>query len=352
VRTRAKKDQDLPIKLRIADALAANGYYVRTNVGLSATSARGLADVTDVDVFATRYDITFNPSTIAVSCKSGESKGQSPAKEIFYLRGVLDYVHARSGVVAFTKKPIPHHLRDLGRRLDILALSRNEVDEWCASLKNGLPDPHYFEEEAYEHYLQAWTCTGGALAEYLKTDYWFHFDFRNLQNVIVHLRKLTTKLTGQEPWHTLIVLDTAAHFCLTLFELCRQVRFLGESSVAETTAAYLFGGAPSFKARRDLHTKVLQLLSSTGVVSPTGPNLPPLEPPYAKALAELAIRCINRPQAAALIPQILQDALWRVLGATGAPPHEDTNFLAAEKLTQDLLDFLKAATGAAWIPKV
>jgi hypothetical protein len=351
-RTPAKKDQDLPTKLRIADALATNGYYVRINVGLSATSARGLADVTDVDVLGMRYDITFNPSTIAVSCKSGESKGQSPAKEIFYLRGVLDYVHASSGVVAFTRKPMPHHLRDLGRRLDILVLSRNEVDDWCDGLKNGLPDPHYFEAHPYDQYVHAWKHTEGGLPDYLRTDYWFHFDFRNLQNLIVHLRKLTPKLNAQEPSHTLVLLDTAAHFCLTLFDLCKQIRLLGESGVAETTAAYLFGGAPSFKARRDLHTKVQQLLSSTGVLSSPGPTLPPLEPPYTAALTELAIRCINRSQAAILIPQVLQDTLWRALGAIGAPPREDTNYLAAEKLTQDLLDFLKTATGAQWNPKI
>jgi hypothetical protein len=351
-RPRAKKDQDLPAKLVIADALATNGYYVRINVGLSATTARGLADVTDVDVLGMRYDITFTPSAIAVSCKSGEARSQSPAKEIFYLRGVLDYVHAHNGVVAFTKKPIPHHLRDLGRQLDILVLSRNEVDNWCESLKNGLPAPHYFEEPRYDQYEQAWTRTQGGLSDYLQTDYWFHFDFRNLQNLIVHLRKLTPKLNGQEPWHAIVFLDAAAHFCLTLFDLCRQIRLLGEATVTETTAAYLFGGAPSFKARRDLYTKVQQLLSSTGVLSPAGPTLPPLEPPYAAALAELAIRCINRPQAATLIPQILQDTLWRTLGATGTPPHEDTNYLAAEKLAQDLIDFLKVATGAAWSPKI
>ncbi len=351
-RTRVKKDQDLPAKLGIAAALATNGYYVRINVGLSATSARGLGDVTDIDVLGIRHDITFNPSTIAVSCKSGESKGQSTAKEIFYLRGVLDYVHAPSGVVAFTKKPVPAHLRDLGRRLDILVLSRNEVDQWCQSLKHGLPELRYFEEAAYDQYLQAWTRTNAGLADYLRTDYWLHFDFRNLQNVIVHLRKITPRLTGQEPWHALVLLDTAAHFCLTLFDLCKQIRLLGEETVAETTAAYLFGGAPSFKARRDLYTRVQQLLSSTGVLSPGGPTLPPLEPPYTGALAELAIRCINRPQAATLIPQILQDAFWRTIGATGTPPREETNLLAAEKLTQDLLDFLKAATGAPWTPKV
>ena len=350
--TFSKKDQDLQLKLIIASALATNGYYVRINVGLSATSARGLFDVTDIDVLGTLYDITFTPATIAVSCKSGESRSLSPAREIFYLRGVLDYVHARNGVAAFSKKPVAPHLRDLGRRLDVLVLSGREVDGWCSSLVNGMPNPGYFQESYYDEYVRSWAKSQSSpLAEYLQTDYWFHLDFRNLHNVILHSRKLA-RLRGNEPWHKLILLDTAAHFCLTMFDLCRTIRLLGLSSVPETTAAYIFGGAPSFKARRDLYGRVNQLLSSTGVLSPSGPKLPPLEPSYTGPLAELAIRLIERPQAAVLIPLIIQDNLWRTLGAVGATPREDTNFLAAEKLTQDLLDFLKVAAGLEWRAKI
>jgi hypothetical protein len=348
-----KKDQDLPLKLLVGSALASSGYYTRINVGLSATSTRGLADVTDVDVLGTRCDVAFSPTTIAVSCKSGESKGLSPAREIFYLRGVLDYVGARNGVVAFSKKPVSAHLRDLGRRLDVLVLSGGEVDAWCNSLVNGVPNPGYFQESAYDQYLRAWTRSEiRGLVDYLRTDYWFHFDFRNLQNLVGHLKKTARHLTGKESWHSLVFLDTAAHFCLTVFDLCREVRLMGLSAVSETTAAYLFGGAPSFRARRDLYARVRQLLSSTGVLSPAGPTLPPLEPSYAATLSELVVRFVDRPHAAVLVPQTLQDMLWRTLGAKGAPPRDDKTFLAAEKLTQDLLDFLKVATSAGWAPKV
>ena len=348
-----RKDQDLPLKLLVGSALAASGYYTRINVELSATSARGLADVTDVDVLGTRYDISFSSTTIAVSCKSGESKGLSPAREIFYLRGVLDYVGAGNGVVAFSRKRVPAHLRDLGRRLNVLVLSGSEVEAWCNALTNGVPNPDYYLESQYEEYLRTWSPTYmQGLAEYLRTDYWFHFDFRNLQNVVGHLKKTAPHITGKEPWHSLVVLDTAAHFCLTLFDLCRQVRLMGLSAVSETTAAYLFGGAPSFRARRDLYSRVHQLLSSTGVLSPNGPTLPPLEPSYTAALSELVMHFIDRPHAAVLVLQILQDMFWRTLGAVGVPPSDDKNFLAAEKLTQDLIDFLKVAAGASWAPKV
>lgn len=347
------KDMDQALKLQIASALSASGYYSRINVLLSATGSRGLADVTDIDVLAIRYDLMFKRDVVAVSCKAGAAKSLSPAREVFYLRGVLDYVQAGEGVAAFLHKPIPHHLRDLGQRLGVLMLSGDEIREWCQHLTNGIAMPGYFDDPNYEEYTSAWTKLGAnGMADYLRSDYWFHFDFRNLQNVIAHLRKIAPRLTGKDVWQSLIAWDVAAHLCLTIFDLCRQIRMLGLSSIVDTTAAYLFGGAASLKARRDLYGRVQQLLASTGVVGQNGPALPPLEPSYSQSLVELAVRFIERPHAATLIPLIIQDNIWRLVGAQGLPPREDKSFLAAEKLTQDLLDLIKAASGGSWMPRV
>jgi len=347
------RDADLALKLQIASALASSGYCSRINVLLSATSSRGLADVTDIDVLAIRYDLMFKRETVAVSCKGGASKTLSPAREAFYLRGVLDYVEAGEGVAAFSQKTVAPHLRDLGQRLGILMLSGDEVGQWCQHLTNGLPDPGYFRESAYETYRKAWERLGNeGLTGYLNTDYWFYFDFRNLQNLIVHLRKISSRLNGKEDWQSVVAWDAAAHLCLTVFDLCRQVRMLGLASITDTTAAYLFGGAASLKARRDLYSRVQQLLASTGVAGQGGASLPPLEPAYSQGLAELALRFIERPHSAILIPTIIQDNFWRLLGAEGLPARDDKNFLAAEKLTQDLFDFIKTATGAPWMPRL
>src|SRR5215475_14302822 len=77
-------DLDLGLKLDAARALASSGYYCKLNVSLSAIGGAGLSDVTDVDVLALNYDVAFRPTTIAISCKSGESKGLGLGREIFY----------------------------------------------------------------------------------------------------------------------------------------------------------------------------------------------------------------------------------------------------------------------------
>jgi hypothetical protein len=346
-KNRLLRDRDLQLKLAVGAALASSGYYTRLNVALSATSNRGLADVTDIDVLGLKHDLTFTSEAIAVSCKSGTAKSLSAAKEIFYLRGVLAYIGAGTGVVAFLNKPIPSHLRDLGRRLNVLVLSGSEIESWCDSLTNGIPDTGYFDLRTFENYLNVWTNPANTeLLTYLRADYWFHLDFRNLQNLIGHLRRLIANIGDRYKLFDIILLDTAAHLCLTIFDLCHEIRMMGLTAIMETTSAYLFGGTVSFKARKDLYLRVQELLASTGVLRKGGPTLPPLEPLYTQSLSEIAIRFIERPHAATLIPQIIQDRIWQRLGANAMPCRDDKNFLAAEKLTQDLIDFLLNATGA------
>jgi hypothetical protein len=345
-------DLDLSLKLQAARALSASGYYCKVNVSLSAVGGQGLSDVTDVDVLALRYDVGFRPATVAVSCKSGESKTQSVSREVFYVRGVLNYLGADEGVVLFSRRTVAQHMKELGRQLGVLVLSGNEVEEWTRSLQNGVPVPGYFQDVNYPDFMGSVAHPAvETLADYLASDFWFYRDFRNIQNVLGHYKKVAPTLSGNASWHKVVVLDAAIHLCISLLELCRYIRFVGLPALGEKTAAYLFGGVTSFKARRDLYAKVVQLLTSTGMTPKNGPILPPLEPAYTPALAEIVLRFIERPHSSIRVLQVLQDEMWRVFGAPGISFEEDTNTLATQKLAQDLLDFLKAASGAPWGPR-
>lgn len=346
------RDFDYQLKLKAATALARAGNYVRINVLLSAVSEQGLADVTDVDVLAIAYDFTFTQRCIAVSCKGGQARSLSPARESFFLRGVLTYLSAGQGVILYSARSVDPHLKDLGRALDVLLLSGPEVDTWLESLTKDLPDPGYFVDAQFLDYAEAVSTEQlKSLGEYLKYDYWFYRDFRNIQNVIGHLKKLERKPMGSGRRDAVQVLEVCAHLAITILDLCRHLRLLGVDRLPEQTAAYIFGGPALYKARRDLHQRVQLVLSRTGVMPPAE-MLPPLEPTYTGALAELALRFIERPLSAILVPLVLQDFIWRELGAAGLPQAEDKVGLAAEKLAQDLIDFVKTASGLSWAPTI
>jgi len=349
----ANGDLDGDLKLGAAAALASSGYYCKINVSLSALAGEALADVTDVDVLAVRHDITFAPRMVAVSCKSGGSL--SVSKELFYLRGVLDYLDGDEGVVLLSKKAVAPQLRDLGRRLDLLCLQGAEIDAWMTATARGTADLGYFGSDGYAVYNDAVAPHGGSvgLQTYLKTDYWFHRDFRNIQNVIAHLKK-APKMTGNRVEDSVRFFDVAAHFALSLIDLCRHVQLAGVDRANTTISSYLFGGDANLKARRDLYHKLRELLARTGVVQPGDSSLPPLVPAYSHALHEVVVRFLDRPQAAVLVPQAIQNAMWKCLGATGwkGRTQEEELVLASQKLADDLIDFLRAAAERPWAPLV
>ena len=350
--TAAREDHDLAMKLQIASALSSSGYYCNINVRLSAIAESGLADVTDVDVLAVAHDLTFAPRFIAVTCKSG--RNVAVAKEVLYLSGVLSYLTADEGVAFFALSNIPGHLRDLGRQHNVLVLTDADGKRWQEAVTKGQPDPGYFDTKGYEQLSRLIKTPGRqGLNEWLGSDFWFYRDFRNLSRGISRFRTVASTLTGSSTWQDVVYLNVAAHLSLTVLDLCRTVQMLGPTSVEDTTAAYLFGGASTYRGRRDLYSRVDQLLQGTGLVNKDdGPSLPPLEPAYTHSLAELALRFLQRPHASILVPQVLQDAIWRHVGASGLRFDDGTNKLGAQKLAQDLLEFLRRAVDAGWAPKI
>ncbi len=352
-RSRKKTSQgerDLPLKLAAASALSASGYYCGINIILSAAQTAGLADVTDVDVLAVQHGVNFASRIIGVSCKGGTRL--SAAREVFHLRGVLDYMGSDQGILLLERKPIDSHIRDLARQLGVHALSGPEVDHWVESAKRGLDDPEYFRSDLHEAYGKAQDkYAGESLSSFLQFDFWYNRDFRNVQNLLAHFRALRVKPTGKQPWHSVQFLEAASHFSLSVLQLCRHVQEMGLSEIRDTVPTYLFGGHSMYKSRRDLYSKLTTVLENAGVLDNRA-KMPPLEPPYAPALAELVLRFIERPHASTRVPLVLQDALWRALGAKGLPPREDTNSLAAEKLAVDLLEVMGAAGEVPWIPEL
>lgn len=49
-------------------------------------------------------------------------------------------------------------------------------------------------------------------------------------------------------------------------------------------------------------------------------------------------------------PQVLHDNLWRALEALGWQASDETNYLRAEKLAQDLLEFMGSPAPLSWKP--
>lgn len=311
---RADFEQDYPIKLQTAKALAAAGLYVRINVSLSEPDllpnwSGKLGDLTDVDILGISYNLDFQPDIVCISCKSGSGKGLSPIRESFHLAGVMQYLGARRGHVVLTRKRIAPHMLNLAERLSIGLMDEPEWQAWCKQIAGHRPPPVIFEESVNSRLLARvgkWTEPRELLA-YLRSGFWYYRDFRNIQNLIAHLKK-TSKILHPNPLGHFVVRDSVCLLYLSLLELCAFIRRTGIARLQESVPPYLFGGAATYKSRRELLIRVEQILRKYSVIEATA-SLPSLDPPYSKDLMELTLRLVSRPLAAIEVPRYL---LWRV----------------------------------------
>jgi len=151
----------------------------------------------------------------------------------------------------------------LAHQLNIGLFDRQEWESWCKRMTNTHPVPRQCEEElngVIVTKLDKWTDLKPLLA-YLRAEFWYYRDFRNIQNLIA-VTKLVSSKFGASPVGQFTFCDTLSVFSLSVLQLCRFVVTTGLLRLKETVPPYLFGGTATYKSRRELLKKVEDLLRS------------------------------------------------------------------------------------------
>lgn len=352
---KAKADNDHPLKLSAAQAFMCQKYYVKLNLGLSepptGNSKQILADITDIDVMAIKYSHDFTPFIICMSCKGGEAKALKPIKESFYLKGVMDYFGGHRGYIVFSKKQVSSHARLLASKLDIIILQGDEFDNWCKISQDscGIDCSLFWQNESHIKYQEEFYKINqiDSLRSYLLGDYWFYRDFRNLQNIIAHTKRVKDFLGKPSLSTRIMTLEISIHFALSLLDLCNYVTSAGIKSIKENIEAYLFGGITSLRSRKDLYIKLDTFLKSKGVIQEGGVKLPSLIPEYTDQLVELVYRWISKPGVAIFVPQFLQFYAWQLIVSKNDTELKCKNTRYNEftiKFADDLINFISYFT--------
>lgn len=345
-------DLDRPLKLATAQTLASAGYYVRTNVVLSEPrsleGAKWVADITDIDVMGITHLLDFRADISCVTCKGGSSP--SVLHETFALAGVMRYLHAHRGYGVFARKEAESHMIALAQQLDVAVMDDAEWQQWQKRIAGQYPVPRMFEDAidaAVAKGVDQWTNLA-PVAKYVRSEFWFYRDYRNVQGLIARLRKSADSFNGS-PLAQYIALDAISLLALAILQLCEAVSTAGVMGLRETVPPYLFGGVATYRHRRDLVRAVEELLRRKNVMEPDQP-MPRLDPPYITELMELVLRYCNRPEVAGRVPQyqawLAGVAAAKVAGADPQPlPTQRDESDYTKKLSLDLIDFVGRATG-------
>lgn len=348
-------EHDLQLKLRAGRWFWSLGSSTLLRVRLTSFEARPkkgkseLSDLADLDVLGTEVASDFRLRYRAAECKSG----RAGAKELFWLRGVIDYYGADEGYLVVQHDEVRRPgVRELASRLDLGVLTFNDFEV----LSTTYADDPMAAERIYDPEVVAKVDELLArppkqlerLSDYTLRFYWQIPQHRNLQLLIANLADAAQHLDPAHPAHRLLFAETVYRYCLSLFAACEAIVKRGYGDVATQLPVYLHGGELGLReANQRLRSlkEVQKLLEGderlelSRAFSET--------PPYHAALLDVTERLLRRPSAATAMLRHLQVAMHVGIPAGGSAAELLESFdPVAAKLVNDVAAFLCRASGA------
>lgn len=250
---------------------------------------------TDLDVLGISLAPGFRVQSAIVDCKTGSS---SAISRMFWLRGLTEFFTADSTYMV-RERAISPGGRQLARRLGIAALTGSEVSLLEELHPTALPlesEPLslLFDEE---HVAKVFSRLAEqdrrikSLVDFQQFDYWVFDEHLNLMQVVEHLARVSSSLSGSNSQHLGIVLDCAWLYVLSLAHALEAVRDVHISDVAYGLREYMMGGINRLKEREQLQ-ELFGRLQARGQI-PSDVDVSAL-PAYFQGVLELATRLLRR----------------------------------------------------------
>jgi hypothetical protein len=327
-----RSNKDLVLKLLASRLFTNMGYTTFCETMLPAYTygksyRRG--QVSDIDVFAIRYEPDLSFSSIAVECKSGNTDALD---NLLKLDGICRFKGTSRGVLIQNK--IPPNAREVADTLGVTTWDENELkkllicyDIWQDNLSDNLIDEYI---KKVEHKKVA-NKDFPKMCKFLDEDYWVNPENRNIQSIIAILIQSGGKLSKENLSH-LYMLDEAV--LLLSVSILRAGSYIIRNNLSQPVDRlkdFLFGGARERREREILFDKINQQIGGSNSFLPA----------YFNNLAELVVRYVSTPSAAKDVPKLwscMIDARLRSEKDWGAFIEKCDPMVL--KLTKDLLRFI------------
>lgn len=350
-------EKDLQLKLRTARWFWAMGSAVVLRVRLTSYAkgtgkktknrASSITDLADLDVLGIDVGPDFVPRYRAAECKSAKAG----AKELFWLRGVLDYFGGGDGylVVQYDDIRTPA-LREFAARMNLGVVAFNDFEDLERTYgRDPLADVLFDAETVAraDQLLQSPAKNLERLTDYALRFYWQLPQYRNLQQAVGYLRSAKSALKPDQREHVLLFGEVVWRYLLTLQSLCSNVLRRGYPHMRGLALAYLHGGELGLheaQQRVKAVQKLQQQLEGSDRVELAGAFSE--APPYFAAMLDVTERLLRHPSLATAALRQLTIALQGVIVAE-QPSWEllrGTDPLGA-KLVNDVAAFLSRAAG-------
>ncbi len=291
-----ESEADLPLKANMRRLFWSMGCSTVLDVKLRAyvtgdKRGPGWQEYTDLDVLGVGFSPTGQMHLTLADCKTIK---RSAIERMFWVRGVADYFAADDAYLV-RSHAVPAAARALSARIGVGVL---DPDDYQALASTFPPELDYegplaclFDLDSIQRQTHNTTGLDGRLAgliDFIRYDYWIYEPYRNLAQVVAHLKDSVARLDPTNPHHLSLFFETAWLYAYTLAQATHHVRASRMADIPTAAETYIAGGELAVREKAQL----AELLHEVGFTS--DPRAAVL-PPYVNALVELITRLLVRP---------------------------------------------------------
>lgn len=302
------------------------GFVSRQSIPLKTYFYPELFDITDIDVYAIKFDSDFSEKIIIADCKSGTSpkaKESKPLNRLFWVRGLMTFLNINQGY--FIKPRIPERIKKFSSELKIVPLDYDWLNE-TESRMNLSDDNRGSYSIRNPDQLNTYYQKIRAHPDRIEFYYWFlRFKFwtipSNIQikEIMRGHSILSRKCSFTNDYDIWILGESVILLSIALLKFCSELYPLSEKERERRIELKMIEGIGNIEQQNKIldlmrifaQEKVFETCKKRIQISEN--ELTITSPPYTPQLIELISRILEQPEISIQIPRFLDFFIYEYI---------------------------------------
>ncbi|MDD4126775.1 MAG: hypothetical protein PHV39_03705 [Methanomicrobium sp.] len=309
-------DEGTLLEYRIQRLLFHKGYTTRRSLPLRTYFYPDEIDLTDIDVYAIKFDEEFNEIKTIVECKSGTSKNVKSFDRLIWLRGLMDYLKVSKGIFmkkgmslsakkfAFDNKIMPIDYS----WLDLKEKEMNLSEDWRGSYSIN------YYEKMINYYKKIKKSPDNITPYYwfIKMKFWLLPPSIQIKEIMRGYKELTKKCNFENEYELWLLGESIILISIALLRFCGELYPLNKNERNEWIKIKLMEGMDVTIEQQEKRLNLIKLYIEHKIQEETGKKiyineeeLKVYPPDFTDNLIELINRLLSNPNYSILVPSFL-----------------------------------------------
>jgi hypothetical protein len=314
------------LEYRVAKYFFHQGYVTRQSLPLKSYFYPEIFDITDIDVYAIKFDNDFSEKVIIADCKSGsspKSKDSKPLNRLFWLRGLMTFLGVNQGY--FIKPRISEKIKKFAADLKIVPFDYEWLNETEARLNLTTDNRGSYaiqNSDRHRSFYQQIRAHPDRIEFYywfLRIRFWTIPSNIQIKEVIRGHFILIRKCSFKKDYEIWLLGESAILLTIALLRFCSELYPLSEKERERWIELKMIEGIGSIEQQNKIlnlmrnfaQEKVYETCKKRIQISEQELTITP--PPYTPQLTELISRLLAQPEISIQTPKFLDFFIYEYI---------------------------------------